>query len=162
MCFLRGAPEELAVWQLWPLSGYYIWKTPLTGVGNASRILCLCPGFFWASPQPLPRTLSSWGLWCSWAGSETTFPKPDDLALEEGGRGGCLGMPASLDFELWGFTSASQTETELTWRRKLAFLSGQNGGFGSLGCMSGGFCCQSDASFHCILGSEEKARIVDF
>jgi hypothetical protein len=43
---------------------------------------------FSASPQPLSRIFFSWGLWCSCALNETTFPKSDELCSEKGNREG--------------------------------------------------------------------------
>lgn len=45
------------------------------------------PGFLSSSPQPLPRILSSRGLWCSWAVSEPAFPKPRELFSGHMGEG---------------------------------------------------------------------------
>lgn len=136
-----------------PGAVYSIWTTSLANGGNASRRLCLCPSFFWASPQPLPRILSSWGLWCSWAMSKTAFPNPHELCSGQTREGWLFGNAWNSFSWAWvGTVYLTIADTELTWRRKLVFLSGQNGGPWSLGC----FYHQSDASFHCVLGSERR------
>lgn len=74
----EGSPGGASCVVMWPLLWIPHLTDPHSGLQCLQKMLPLPRLFLDRSSTP-PSSQSPWVLWCSWAVSETTFPKLDEL-----------------------------------------------------------------------------------